>query len=151
MKPKGLALLFLLTLVLLTFVESKVVFAESQEGIGNVSHSMTGSSELRRSPAARQVSDDAISMLNVSATQELAKKVEALEEQNSDLQNQAKRLTAVEEQEKATIVQQEDEIATLKAAASENAELKAEIEAMKKAVTKIQEKEDAEVRKVALE
>jgi uncharacterized protein YidB (DUF937 family)/polyhydroxyalkanoate synthesis regulator phasin len=99
----------------------------------------------------RVVDYDAISMLNVSATQELARKVEALEEQNSDLENQAKRLTAVEEKEKATIAEQEDEIATLKAAASENAELKAEMEAMKKAVTKIQEKEDAGVRKVALE
>jgi hypothetical protein len=54
MKPKGLPLLLLLTLVLLTFVEPKVVHGGIQEAIGNVTHPMTGSSELRRSPAVRQ-------------------------------------------------------------------------------------------------
>ncbi|HYZ71660.1 MAG TPA: hypothetical protein VE641_01185 [Chthoniobacterales bacterium] len=39
---------------------------------------------------------DAISMLNVSATQELAKQVDTLEQENSDLRNEAKRLTATE-------------------------------------------------------
>jgi hypothetical protein len=59
---------------------------------------------------------DAISMLNVSATRELAKQLETLKQQNSDLQNEAKRLTAVEEQESARISEQGAAIASLKAA-----------------------------------
>src|SRR3984893_5452646 len=56
---------------------------------------------------------DAIAMLNVSATQELAKKVDALESENSRLKAEAARLTALEAQ---------------------NAKLAAEMEALKKAV-----------------
>jgi hypothetical protein len=98
----------------------------------------------------KAVDYDAISMLNVSATQELAKKVQILEQQNSDLQNEAKRLTAIE-------AQQGSEIAALKAAnekltdlASENARLKAEMDALKEAVTTIQERENSGVRTAAL-
>ena len=76
---------------------------------------------------------DAISMLNVSATQELAKQVETLKQQNSDLQNETKRLTAVEEQQRARISEQGLAIAALKTAdeklstvESENTELKTE-------------------------
>jgi Chaperone of endosialidase len=101
---------------------------------------------------------DAISMLNVSATQELAKQVETLKEQNSDLQNETKRLTVVEGQERARISEQGAAIAALKAAnekllavESENAELKAEMEVLKKAVATIQEKENSGVRTVALQ
>ncbi|MBV8276764.1 MAG: tail fiber domain-containing protein, partial [Verrucomicrobia bacterium] len=99
----------------------------------------------------RTLDYEAISMLNVSATQELAKRVETLEQQNSNLQNEAKRLTAIE-------AEQGCEIAALRAAnekfnalASENANLKAEMEALKKAVTTIQQKENSEVRTVVLE
>ena len=56
---------------------------------------------------------DAIAMLNVSATQELAKKVDALEAENSRLKAEAARLTALEAQ---------------------NAKPAAEMEALKKAV-----------------
>jgi DNA repair exonuclease SbcCD ATPase subunit len=101
---------------------------------------------------------DAISMLNVSATQELAKQLETLKQQNSDLQNEAKRLTAVEEQESARTSEQGAAIAALKAAneklsavESENTELKAEMEVLKKAVATIQEKENSGVRRVALQ
>jgi len=101
---------------------------------------------------------DAISMLNVSATQELAKQVEILKKQNSDLQNETKRLTAVEGQESGRIAEQQAAIAALKAAnenlsalASENADLKAEMEVLKKAVATIQEKENSGVRRVALQ
>ena len=101
---------------------------------------------------------DAISMLNVSATQELAKQVETLKQQNSDLQNETKRLTAVEEQQRARISEQGLAIAALKTAdeklsavESENTELKTEIEVLKKAVATIQEKQNSGVRTVALQ
>jgi hypothetical protein len=101
---------------------------------------------------------DAISMLNVSATQELAKQVETLKQQNSDLESETKRLTAVEGQEKATISEQGAAIAVLKAAneklsaiESENTALKAEMEVLKKAVATIQEKANSGVRTVALQ
>jgi len=100
---------------------------------------------------------DAISMLNVSATQELAKQLETLKQQNSDLRSETKRLTAVEEQARARISEQGAAIAALKAAneklsavESENTELKAEMEVLKKAVATIQEKENSGVRTVAL-
>ena len=59
----------------------------------------------------KAVDYDAIGMLNVSATQELAKKVKALEQENSDLQTQTKRLSAIEEQERATVEEQNNKIA----------------------------------------
>jgi Chaperone of endosialidase len=92
----------------------------------------------------------AISMLNVSATQELAKEVEALRQQNSDLQDQAKRLTAVEQQERATIAKQEADILALKAANEKLTAMAAKMEALEKAVATMQEKENGGARTVAL-
>src|SRR5260221_4312834 len=54
---------------------------------------------------------DAIAMLNVSATQELAKKVEALEAENAKLKGDADRLTTIEGAEKAKMVALETEVA----------------------------------------
>ncbi|HYZ74174.1 MAG TPA: tail fiber domain-containing protein [Chthoniobacterales bacterium] len=94
----------------------------------------------------KAVDYDAISMLNVSATQELAKQVETLKQENLDLQSQAKRLTAIEEQERAerqTIAEQNKKIAALEAVATE-------MEALKKVVATMQEKENG-LQKAALE
>jgi hypothetical protein len=114
---------------------------------------------------------EAISMLNVSATQELAKKVDALEKVNSDFQDQAKRLTAVEEQDRGTISKQaqqiteqdskiaalnsanttlQSEVAQLKTANDKLTALAAQMEALTKAVTTLQKKEKADVRTVSL-
>jgi hypothetical protein len=98
----------------------------------------------------KAVDYDAISMLNVSATQELAKKVETLERENSDLQDQAKRLSTIEEQERSTNAEQGAEIATLKAANEKLTAIAAEMEALKQAVTTIQEKESGGVKTAAL-
>jgi K+/H+ antiporter YhaU regulatory subunit KhtT len=95
----------------------------------------------------KAVDYDAISMLNVSATQELAKKVETLEQQNSELQDQAKRLSAVEEQEREERV----EISALKAANEKLTAIAAEMESLKKTVATMQAKENGGVRTVALE
>ena len=84
----------------------------------------------------KAVDYDAISMLNVSATQELAKKVETLEQENLDLKNEAKRLTTIEEQQNA-------KIAALEAMATE-------MEALKKVVATMQEKENGQIQTVAL-
>jgi hypothetical protein len=84
----------------------------------------------------RMVDYDAISMLNVSATQELAKEVEVLQRENSKQGAEISALKAANEK--------------LTAVESENAELKAEMQALKKAVTKIQEKENGGVGAVAL-
>jgi hypothetical protein len=98
----------------------------------------------------KAVDYDAISMLNVSATQELAKKVEALEQENSDLHDQAKRLSAIERQEKATIAQRESEIAALKAANEKVTAMASEMAALKKAMAVMQEKENG-LQKATLE
>jgi hypothetical protein len=90
---------------------------------------------------------EAISMLNVSATQELAKKVEILEQENSDLQDQTKRLTAVEEQER----QERAEITALKASNEKLAAMAAKIQVLEKALATMQEKENGGVRTVALD
>jgi len=81
-----------------------------------------------------------------------------LKQQNSELQNETKRLTAVEEQERVRISEQGAAIVALKAAneklsavESENTELKAEMEVLNKAVATIQEKENSGVRTVALQ
>jgi hypothetical protein len=91
-----------------------------------------------------------------------------LEQQNSDLQGQAKRLTAVEEQkeqEKAIISKQGQqiaaldfanaslttEVAQLKAANERLAAMAAEMESLKKAVAAMQKKENGGVQTVALE
>jgi hypothetical protein len=94
----------------------------------------------------RGVDYDAISMLNVSATQELAKKVEALEQQNSDLQAENQRLSAIEGQEK----QDRAEIASLKAKNEKVEAMAAKIEILEKALATMQEKENGDVRTVAL-
>jgi hypothetical protein len=96
----------------------------------------------------KAVDYEAISMLNVSATQVLAKQVESLKEENSDLQDQAKRLTAAEEKQEQRISQQAteiadqaSEIAALKTANARLSAMTTEVEALQKAVTIIQEKE----------
>ena len=99
----------------------------------------------------KAVDYDAISMLNVSATQELAKKVQTLENENSDLRNETKRLTGVEEQEKATIAEQGAQIAALKAANEKLAVIAARIDALEKAVNTKQGKEKSGIPTVALE
>jgi chromosome segregation ATPase len=120
----------------------------------------------------KAVDYEAISMLNVSATQELAKKVDALEKENSDFQDRAKRLTAVEEQDRGTISKQaqeiaeqdskiaalssanttlQSEVAQLKAANERFTALAAQMEELKKAVTNVQGKEKGGVRTVSLE
>jgi hypothetical protein len=90
----------------------------------------------------KAVDYEAISMLNVSATQELAKKVETLEQENSELKAESKRLSAIEAQQGA-------EIAATKTVESENAELRAEnaklaadMEALKTVVATMQQKEN---------
>lgn len=101
----------------------------------------------------KAVDYDAISMLNVSATQELAKKVETLEEQNSDLQSQNKRLTAVEEkekQERTTIAEQGAEIASLKVSNEKLSAMAAKIEVLEKALATMQDKENG-LQKAALQ
>jgi Chaperone of endosialidase len=102
----------------------------------------------------KAVDYEAISMLNVSATQELAKKVEILEQQNTYLQNENRRLTAVEEQErqeKATVAEQGVEIAALKGANEKLTTIAAKMESLERAVAKMQEKGNGEVKTVALE
>jgi len=102
----------------------------------------------------KSVDYDAIGMLNVSATQELAKKVEALEQQNHDLQDQNKRLTSVEEkekQERATIAEQGAEIAALRVANEKLNAVVAKMEAVERAVARMQEKENSGVQTAALE
>jgi hypothetical protein len=80
---------------------------------------------------------DAISMLNVSTTQELAKQVEALEKENSELQHEVR--------------DQNAKISALQTANSKLVVMAAEMEALKKAVVTMQEKENAGVREVALQ
>lgn len=83
----------------------------------------------------RCVDYDAISMLNVSATQELAKRVEALEQEN-------KRLANREASERA-------EIASLKDANEKLAAMASKLEVLEKAVTSIRQK-SRDVRTVSL-
>ena len=77
----------------------------------------------------KSVDYDAIAMLNVSATQELAKKVEALEAENSQLKAESRRLTAVEQQ---------------------NAKLAAQMEALEKSVAASNHQKSATSQAVAL-
>jgi hypothetical protein len=88
----------------------------------------------------RAIDYDAISVLNVSATQALAKKVETLEQQNSELQGQAKRLTAVEQQQGVAMTEQASEIATLKAENEKLAAMAAKIDVLEKALATMQDK-----------
>jgi hypothetical protein len=86
---------------------------------------------------------DAIAMLKVSATQELAKKVEALEAENAKLKGDADRLTTIEGEEKAKMVALETEVASLKAMSTEMA-------ALKRAIASLQIKDKNAIRPVAL-
>jgi predicted RNase H-like nuclease (RuvC/YqgF family) len=86
---------------------------------------------------------DAIAMLNVSATQELAKKVEALEAENAKLKSEADRLTMIEGEEKAKMVALQTEVASLKAMSTEMA-------ALKRAIASLQIKDKSTIRPVAL-
>jgi Chaperone of endosialidase len=99
----------------------------------------------------KAVDYDAISMLNVSATQELAKQVDQLKRANSDLQGQANRLSAVEERERATIAEQGAEIASLKVANEKLAVIAAKMAALEKAVNTLQKAEAGDIRTVGLE
>jgi uncharacterized protein (DUF3084 family) len=106
----------------------------------------------------RVVDYDAISMLNVSATQELAKQVDTLEQQKSDLQSEAKRLTATEMEQGAKIAalgseneNLKTEVAQLKSSNEKLAAMAAKIEGLEKVVSTIQQKETGGVRTVALE
>lgn len=91
----------------------------------------------------RSIDYEAVRMLNVSATQELAKKVETLEQENSQLKNENNRLTAVEEQDHA-------EIASLRASNDKLAAMAAKIEVLEDTVATMQEKENVGVRTAAL-
>jgi hypothetical protein len=86
---------------------------------------------------------DAIAMLNVSATQELAKKVEALEAENAKLKGDADRLTTIEGEEKAKMVALETEVASLKA-------MSAEMATLKQAIASLQIRGKRTIRPVAL-
>jgi hypothetical protein len=103
----------------------------------------------------KAVDYDAISMLNVSATQELAKQVDELKRENSDLQDQAKRLSAVEEKEKtaqqAKIAELETKVASLEATNAKVSAMNSEMELLKQALTTVQEKQTNRVRPIALE
>jgi uncharacterized protein YlxW (UPF0749 family) len=79
---------------------------------------------------------DAISMLNVSATQELAKEVEALQQEN-------KRLANEEASERA-------EIANLKSSNDKLTAMAAKMEELEKKVATMQAKENGGVRTAAL-
>jgi hypothetical protein len=102
-------------------------------------------------PDMKSVDYDAIAILNVSATQELAKKLETLEEQNSNLQDQAMRLSAIEGQQRAMIAEQDKKIDALEAANERLAAVATEMEALKKLVVTMQEKDKAGVRTAMLE
>jgi Chaperone of endosialidase len=78
----------------------------------------------------KTVDYDAISMLNVSATQELANKVDLLEHENENLKA---------------------EVAELRAANQKLTKIATDIESLKRAVATIQEKKNEDIRAVALE
>jgi Chaperone of endosialidase len=86
----------------------------------------------------KSVDYDAISMLNVSATQELAKKVDALEAENAKLKSQAHELTDLK-----------SENTKLKAQANALTDLANRMEALEKAMVRSHESRDA-VRTVSL-
>jgi Chaperone of endosialidase len=105
----------------------------------------------------KSVDYDAISMLNVSAAQELARKVEALEQQNSELQEQAKRLTSVETEQRAEIASLrttsaslKTDVAQLEASNEKLAGMAAKIDVLEKELATMQEKENG-LQKAALQ
>jgi hypothetical protein len=81
----------------------------------------------------RSVDYDSIAMLNVSATQELAKKIEALEAENAKLKGDVDRLTTIEGEEKTKIAALEAENAKLTAIVSK-------VESLEQAVNALQTK-----------
>jgi Chaperone of endosialidase len=94
----------------------------------------------------KAVDYDAISMLNVSATQEIAKKVQALEEENSELKTDSKRLSEAE----TKITEQDQKIARLEAANAKLTAIAAKMESLEKTVAMMQEKENG-LQKAALQ
>jgi Chaperone of endosialidase len=94
----------------------------------------------------KAVDYDAISMLNVSATQEIAKKVQALEQENSELKADSKRLSEAE----TKITEQDQKIARLEAANAKLTAIAAKMESLEKTVSTMQEKENG-LQKAALE
>ena len=95
-----------------------------------------------------------------------------MQKENSDFQDQAKRLTAVEEQDRGTISKQaeqiaeqdskiavlssanttlQSEVAQLKAANAKFTALAAQMEVLTKAVTALEQKDKVDVRTVSLE
>lgn len=98
----------------------------------------------------KAVDYDAISMLNVSATQELAKQVETLKQENLDLQGQAKRLTAIEEQQRVMISDQKGQIAEQASEIAALKDLASEVVVLKRAVATMQAKENGEIQTAAL-
>jgi Chaperone of endosialidase len=103
----------------------------------------------------KAVDYDAINMLNVSATQELAKQVDQLQGENSELHDQAKRLSAVEEKEKAAqqakIAELEAKVASLEVTNTKVSAMTTEMDSLEQALATVQEKEKNPVRPVALE
>jgi hypothetical protein len=89
----------------------------------------------------RCVDYEAISVLNVSATQQLAKQIEALEKENSELKAEATKRTALDEQQRATTSALEAKVAKLEAADEALARVAAKVAALEQAVTECQEKE----------
>jgi Chaperone of endosialidase len=81
----------------------------------------------------KSIDYDAIAMLNVSATQELAKKVETLEAENAKLKGDADRLTTIEGEEKTKIAALQAENAKLTAFVSR-------VESLEQAFNRLQTK-----------
>jgi dynactin complex subunit len=88
---------------------------------------------------------DAIAMLNVSAAQELAKKVEALEAENAELKSHTHRLATLEVRTEAL----EAENIRLKADRDKFAALTARMEALEKSVSSKRSGSET-IRRVAL-
>jgi hypothetical protein len=88
---------------------------------------------------------DAIAMLNVSATQELAKKVDALEAENAKLKSHTNRLATLEHRTEAL----ETENAELKAQNNRLATLEAQMKALQESVSS-QQNASAGIRPIAL-
>src|SRR5260221_5354965 len=88
---------------------------------------------------------DAIAMLNVSATQELAKKVDALEGENAKLKSHTNRLATLEHRTEAL----ETENAELKAQNNRLATLEAQMKALQESVSS-QQNASAGIRPIAL-
>jgi Chaperone of endosialidase len=94
-------------------------------------------------PDLKAVDYEALSTLNISATQELAKKVEALENENFELRTHSDRLSQKEQE-------QDNEIAELKATNQKLSAMDTDLEALKKLVATMHSKDDAGVHPVAL-